>query len=503
MNIKTHQTTGMTQLEFAGQPIVRTIMLALFLTCSLSINVASAQTTQLRVPGTAPLAHAESLSQAFNAAAKAALPSVVKIKTTTNRNGQVLVRGFFPVPAPDQEGLGSGVIIEPRFKYNDGKTGIILTNNHVVKDTDTVIVELQDGTELYATEYITDPLADLAIVKVRTDTPLPAAKLGDSDLLSIGDWVLAVGHPLELETSVSAGIISAKGRLLGKVPRAQFLQTDAAINPGNSGGPLVNLQGEVVGINTAIASQTGGYQGIGFAVPANLVKDIVQQLLEKGSVTRGYLGVTVQDLTAELSEQLASKNATAGVVVNHVKNGTPAEKSGIRPGDVITSLANFPVDSLSSLQRAVERVPVGSKQRLDIVRSGKPMTVAVSSIPFDNANFQKQFQSVTKKLAIPVSDNSSLGFEVANLSELARRQGIRVDGNAVVITRVGRRSLAANEDLVPGMIIKQVRNKSVSTVDEFYDSLQNESLADGILMLVEDTDEDTGGDKFVVLRAIQ
>ena len=375
----------------------------------------------------------------------------------------------------------------------------------MVKDADTVIVELQDGTELYATEYITDPLADLAIVKVRTTTPLPAAKLGDSDALSIGDWVLAVGHPLELETSVSAGIISAKGRLLGKVPRAQFLQTDAAINPGNSGGPLVNLRGEVVGINTAIASQTGGYQGIGFAVPVNLVKDIVQQLLDKGSVTRGYLGVAIQDLTKDLSQQLAARNATRkGVVVNHVRGGTPAEQSGVRPGDVITSFANYPVDSPTALQRAVERVPVGSKQKLDIVRYGKPMTVAVSSIPLEfNDERMRKFRSVKRQLDIPVSDNASLGFEVDNLSVLARRQGLRLDGDAVVITRVGRRSLAATEDLVPGMIIKQVRNKSVSTVDEFYAALNDESLADGILMLVEDTDKDTGGDRFVVLRAIQ
>ncbi len=501
MNVK-NESNGTRNQNYCRRSL--TFALAMFITSSLAVSMASAQTPQLRASGSVPLQQAQSLSQAFKAAANSALPSVVKIKTTTNRDGQVLVRGFFPVPAPDQEGLGSGVIIEPLFKYNDGQTGIILTNNHVVKDADTVIVELQDGTELYATEYLTDPLADLAIIKVRTSVPLPTAKLGDSDALSIGDWVLAVGHPLELETSVSAGIISAKGRLLGKVPRAQFLQTDAAINPGNSGGPLVNLRGEVVGINTAIASQTGGYQGIGFAVPANLVKDIVRQLLEKGSVTRGYLGVTIQELTKDLSEQLATKNAARnGVVVNHVKGGTPAERSGVRPGDVITSFANYPVDSPSSLQRAVERVPVGSKQRLEIIRYGKPMTVAVNSIPFESENFEERFRSVRKVLKTPVSDNSNLGFEVANLSELARRQGIRVDGNAVVITRVGRRSLAANEELTPGMIVKQVRNTPISTVDEFYDSLQNESLADGILMLIEDTDRETGGDRFVVLQAIQ
>ena len=471
------------------------LLVAMVLMLQLLPVAASAQITANRTyrPSPSSLAEAESLSQAFNQAAKAILPAVVKIRTTTTN--RVMIRGFFPIQAPDQEGLGSGVIIR--------SDGTILTNNHVVKDADSVIVELQDGTELYATEYVTDPMTDLAIVKVKSPEPLPYARLGSSEQLSIGDWVLAVGHPLELETSVSAGIISAKGRSLGKkIPRAQFLQTDAAINPGNSGGPLVNLRGEVVGINTAIASQTGGYQGIGFAVPADLAQDVVKQLLEKGTVTRGYLGVSIQDLTKDLSQQLLRQNTGAGVLVNAVRKGTPAEQAGIRPGDVITRFANYPVDSPSSLQRAVERVGVGTKQPMEIVRFGKPLSVAVSTLQFNREQLQ-QYQSVTKRLSIPVVDNSSLGFEVANLAELAARQGLRIEGNAVVISRVGRKSLAETEDLRPGMIIKQVRNQAVSSVDEFYAALRTESLADGILMLIEDTREDSAGDRFVVIRAIQ
>lgn len=441
-----------------------------------------------------PLAEAKSLSQAFNTAAKQILPSVVKIRTVTSN--RVMVRGLFPIQAPDQEGLGSGVIIR--------SDGIILTNNHVVDDADTVIVQLQDGTELYATEYKTDPLTDLAIVKVKSSESLPAARLGDSDQLSIGDWVLAVGHPLELETSVSAGIISAKGRSLGRVPRAQFLQTDAAINPGNSGGPLVNLRGEVIGINTAIASQTGGYQGIGFAVPANLARDVVKQLLEKGAVTRGYLGVALQDLTKDLSRQLLNQsNVTDGVLVTHVSRNTPAEQAGLRPGDVITRFADFPVNSRAALQRAVERVEVGTRHRLDVVRFGKPISVAVSTLQFERNQIGKQFQGQSKQLAIPVGDNSSLGFKVDSLASLARQQGYRVEGDAVLITQVARNSLAANEDLKPGMIIKQVRDQPISNIDEFTTALRNETLADGILLLVEDTQNENAGDRFVVIRAIQ
>ena len=308
---------------------------------------------------TSSRSQAESLSQAFKEASNAILPAVVKIKATSSN--KVLINGLFEMPLPEQEGVGSGVIIDP--------AGVVMTNNHVVRNADEVIIEMQDGTELYGTEYTTDPLTDLAIVRVKPKEQLPFARFGDSDSLQVGDWVLAVGHPLELETSVSAGIISAKGRSLGdKAKRAQFLQTDAAINPGNSGGPLVNLRGEVVGINTAIASQTGGYQGIGFAVPANLARDVVSDLRAEGTVTRGYLGVGIQKLTKELSKQLLNSSTAQGVVVNGVSSGTPAQQAGIQPGDVITHFADNPVDSPSSLQ-ARRRTGTAWKQSADHLHS--------------------------------------------------------------------------------------------------------------------------------------
>lgn len=473
------------------------IVLALVLGMGMLAPAWGQEFSRPRIGNTsASLAAAESLSQAFESASNRIIPAVVKLRTTTSGRQRVMINGFLPMEVPDQEGLGSGVIID--------ESGIIMTNNHVVKDADEVIVVLHDGTELYATEYTADPLTDLAIVRVKTKERLPVARFGDSDNLQVGDWVLAVGHPLELETSVSAGIISAKGRsLLDKIPRAQFLQTDAAINPGNSGGPLVNLRGEVVGLNTAIASQTGGYQGIGFAVPGNLVKQVVRQLRDEGEVSRGYLGVSIQQLTKDLARQLLDRPEYSGVLINDVKVDTPAERAGLQPGDVITHFARIPVDSPQKLQLAVERVPVGSNQRLDFVRFRKPMTASIKTLQIQQEQFGSKYQNRTKRLSIPVRNNNSLGFEVADLSEIARRNGIQVDQDAVVITRVGRDSLASEKGLSPGMIIKQVRNQSIDSVDDFNAALRNESLADGILLLVRDTSQQGIADKFVVVRAYQ
>ena len=493
----------MTGIKMNKTRIHSTLIAIAACTALLSIDVAIAQErAAIGSPRnrfrSGSLAEAEALSDAFKQASNTILPSVVKIRTVTNGRGRVLIRGLFPVEVPDQEGLGSGVIIDP--------AGIVMTNNHVVKDADEVIVELNDGTEVYGTEITTDPLTDLAIVRVRTTKPLPAARFGNSDALDVGDFVLAVGHPLELETSVSSGIISAKGRSLSKVPRAQFLQTDAAINPGNSGGPLVNLRGEVVGINTAIASQTGGYQGIGFAVPINLARDVVRQLRDDGAVSRGYLGISIQPLSRDMSEQFFGAPNGAGVVVSKVQPDTPAERAGIEAGDVITQFADFRVDSPSSLQRAVERVPVGTSHRLRFVRYGKTMEASVGTLRFSKNQFGEEYSGVTRKLAIPSEENNSLGFEVADLAQLASREGIRVEENAVIITQVARDGLAAEEGLAPGMIIKSVRNRPVRSVDDFEKALQGESLAKGVLMLVRDTrraERREFDEKFFVIRTYQ
>ena len=273
-------------------------------------------------------------------------------------------------------GSGSGVIVDP--------SGVVLTNNHVVAGGGNVTVRLSDGREFKATEIKTDPRTDVAIVRIHADGPLPAARLGRSSEVEVGDWVLAVGQPFGLEGTVTAGIVSAKGRGMGITDREDFIQTDAAINPGNSGGPLVNLDGEVIGINTAISTNSGGYQGVGFAVPIDLAKWVGGQLEQTGAVHRAYLGVGIRTVTQEDAEQFKIK-VHNGVIVGEVRNNTPAAKAGVQPGDVILQFAGQPVNNARELQNIVERSPIGSSQPMVVLRDGKQMTVNVtcSEMPAD------------------------------------------------------------------------------------------------------------------------
>ncbi|MCA9121078.1 MAG: trypsin-like peptidase domain-containing protein [Planctomycetaceae bacterium] len=344
--------------------------------------------------------HAKSLSRAFRVAAEDAGPAVVTIRSKFNLNrddraaamNELLQdprfrRRFpdgrppvFPLPGEDGadpgfgEQVGSGVVID--------QSGIILTNNHVVEDADEVTVRFPDGAELTATEIKTDPSSDLAILRVENAAPLSAAKLGDSETLEIGDWVIAIGSPFELEATVSAGIISGKGRGIDKIRRGRLLQTDAAINPGNSGGPLVNLDGEVIGINTAIASNSGGYQGIGFAIPINRGKWVASELLEHGKVRRAYLGIRIGELTAQAAKQLVLP-ARAGVWVLAVVPESPADEAGISSDDVIVEFAGIPVRSPGDLQDVVEQKPIGSSQNIVVMRKGEriPLLVKMIALP--------------------------------------------------------------------------------------------------------------------------
>jgi len=239
-----------------------------------------------------------------------------------------------------------------------------------------VLVELVDGRQLKATDIKTDEQSDLAIMRVKTNGFLPAATLGDSDTLDIGDWVIAVGCPFELDSTVSAGIISGKGRVLSADSRASFLQTDAAINPGNSGGPLVNLDGEVIGINTAIESSTGAYEGIGFAIPSNLVKWVVPQLIKNGAVKRAYLGVKIGAINGELADHLGVA-PNSGVIVSEVLANSPAGAAGLQAGDIILSFAEKKIVNPQQLQELVERSPSGSNQQVEILRNGQKMKLQV------------------------------------------------------------------------------------------------------------------------------
>ena len=350
------------------------------------------------------LTHANSLSAAFRAAANRVTPAVVTIRTVPGNGEQIsgtdsqqfdhglpdelrdhpfFKRFFdgvpedrrrFPGPPRQGGGQGSGVVIDA--------AGIILTNNHVVTGGGKVVVILQDGREFEATEVNTDPSTDVAVVRIDAGESLATATIGNSDRMNVGDWVIAVGAPFGLKETVTAGIISAKSRGIGIMAREEFLQTDAAINPGNSGGPLVNLNGEVVGINTAISSTTGGYQGIGFAIPINMAQWVGDQLVETGSVQRAFLGVGIQQVTSHLSQQFGL-GTVAGAAVTEIHPQSPAANAGVETGDVIVEFDGREIDSPRMLQGTVERAAVGKDHKLIVMRKGKrvPLTVRISARP--------------------------------------------------------------------------------------------------------------------------
>ena len=373
MNLR--QPKKKSSLLRTGVPILFALTM---LTCSVG--------AQDNAIGHNAIGHAKALSNAFRYAAKAATPAVVTIRAQITAPRSTLEREYFigpdgsiyaPAPAKsphDEEGyddssIGSGVIID--------RSGVILTNNHVIEGADKILVELADGQEFLATDIKRDPDSDVAMLRL-TNPPqnLSVAKLGDSDQLATGDWVIAIGSPFELEATVSAGIISGKGRGISKIRRGKLLQTDAAINPGNSGGPLVNLDGEVVGINTAIASNSGGYQGIGFAIPINHARWVLSQLHEHGEVRRSYLGVGIETLTRKRAAEMGLP-AAAGVFVTRVEPNAAAANAGLRKRDVIVEFAGTPVRDSRDLQNVVERKAIGSRHQVKIFRDGKPQTLDV------------------------------------------------------------------------------------------------------------------------------
>ncbi len=385
--------------------------------------------------------------------------------------------------SPSPSGIGSGVIIST--------DGIILTNNHVVAGGGEVTVKTHDGREFKAVNVWTDPKTDLAVVKIEA-TDLVAAPLGDSDQVEIGDWVVALGQPFGLESTVTAGIISAKNRGLGITDRENFLQTDAAINPGNSGGPLVNLRGEIIGINTAISSRSGGNEGIGFAVPSNLVRWVSDQLIESGKVRRAYLGVGIQPVTQDLAKQL-SVAPRAGVAVTEVFPQTPAAKSGLQSGDVIVKFDGQSVKDPQQLQLAVERSVMGKSLKIDIVRDGKSMQLSFK--PEEQpGDFGVRMPS--KAGSTPSKRMENYGMEVAPMDvDVAAQLGM--DGvEGVVITAVLDNSPAAEAGLDSGMVITQVNREKVATVDEFVQAMQKSQGAEGALLLV----RSEHGSRFVVLK---
>jgi serine protease Do len=359
----------------------------------------------------------------------------------------------------------------------------VLTNNHVVEDADEVVVELPDGREFKAREIKTDPESDLAVIRLADAKDLPTAKLGDSDKLAIGDWVIAIGTPFELETTVSAGIISGKGRELGGIRRAQFLQTDAAINPGNSGGPLINLAGEVVGINTAIASSSGGYQGIGFAIPVNLAKWVSGQLIAKGRVDRAFIGVQMGPLDAKMAAKLGAKDRK-GVLVNDVVPGSPAAEAGVQELDVITAFDDQAVDGPRSLQEVVEKSAIGKPHKLTVFRDGKTMSLSISVKPLPE-KIAKRDGSGNKKLSASDEEtfySEAFGIEVRDKASLPENVYEGFEG--VIVDRVDNDGVAAEAGLGPGVLIRKVGKTAVTSIAEFAEAIEKESPVEGVVLQV-------------------
>jgi serine protease Do len=382
-------------------------------------------------------------------------------------------RYFFGPPESEREvpvsALGSGVIIS--------KDGYIITNNHVVENADTIAIKLYDGTEVEAELVGTDPQTDLAMVKI---DPLPGmkyAEFGDSDECKIGEWVIAIGAPRGLDWTVTAGIISAKNRtdigVLGPTGYEDFIQTDASINPGNSGGPLINLRGKVIGVNSLIVSASQGSEGLGFAIPANLARNISDSLIKYGKVVRGYLGVQIQDVTPDMSKSMKLDKDLKGVIVADVFEGSPADKGGLQQGDVVISFNGKPVETVAELRNLVAQTRPGQTVTLRIIRDKKQMNVRVSI--GDLEKLQQQ--------ALGGEGNETLGLTVEKVTqEIAGELGLK-NTSGVVITRVLSGSPADRSGLKAGDIVFRVGNQVVKDTEQF-NKLVSELVDSGKVMLL-------------------
>jgi serine protease Do len=430
-------------------------------------------------------AAATALGSQFTAVAKAVSPAVVHIRVTQVIRTQPLPNPFEDDPffrrffgdefgrqfqQPRQyrrEGLGSGVIVTP--------DGYILTNNHVAGNASELMVKLTDGRELKGKLIGADPPTDLALIKIEAAN-LPIAPLGDSDKIEIGQWVLAIGSPFGLDNTVTSGIISAKGRSrVGVAAYENFIQTDAAINPGNSGGPLVNLDGEVIGVNTAIASSSGGNMGVGFAIPSNLAKRVMADLKAPGhKVTRAWLGVQQKDVTADLSEQFGLAEPR-GVLINNVYKDTPAEKAGLKQGDIILSIDGQPVNSADELALKVAEIKPGTTVTLAVWRDKREIQV--------KATLAERTPEALAAAGSQENPAQDLGLTVAPLTpQLAEQLGVGEE-KGVVVSAVLEDGPAARAGIQAGDLIQQVGQVKVASVSEFSAALAKLDIKKGVLIL--------------------
>lgn len=410
--------------------------------------------------------------QAFINLVKGVNPAVVNISTVSKRK---LVQPFFefspffddffggrpPQPRYRREtSLGSGVIIN--------KEGYILTNDHVVRDAESIRVKLSNE-KIYNGKVVgEDPKTDLAVIKISAREELPMAVLGDSDKLQVGQWAIAIGNPFGLDRTVTVGVVSATGRSnMGIETYEDFIQTDASINPGNSGGPLLNIYGEVIGINTAIVAAG---QGIGFAIPINMAKQVVGQLIKKGSVTRSWLGVSIQPVTEEIARSFGLKKAH-GALVSDIMAGSPAEKAGLKQGDIITSFAGKEIKDARQLQMIVADTPAGQKVEMEIFRDGKPYKLAVTLAGSDSA-------AMKPKSVAPQS-----GWFGMTVEELPRN--LRVRGlSGVIVTEVEPDGIAAEAGIRPGDVIVSVNQKRIASLSDYARIMKEAERKDSVALLV-------------------
>jgi serine protease Do len=428
-----------------------------------------------RGPSSAPPATAP--APAWVEIARAVKPAVVNVSTRSMRENtsdeEVFPgRGFgFPgrdgrAPRRAVRGLGSGFVINAE--------GYVLTNNHVVDGASEIRVKFADGREVPGKVVGGDAKTDLALLKVEA-TGLPVIPLGDSARLEVGEPVMAVGNPFGLEQTVTTGIVSATGRAIGAGPYDDFIQTDASINPGNSGGPLINARGEVVGVNTAIASGNGGSVGIGFAIPTNLVKPVVAQLAESGHVTRAWLGVSIQPITKELAASFGLPD-TSGALVSGVMENSPAARVGLKQGDVITRWDGRLVARGTELPRAVAETPVGREVPIEVIRDGKRLALSVKVAQLEDRE--------AKAAAAAEPAGAKLGIAARSLTpEMARSLNVP-EGRGVLVERVEDGSRAQNAGLEAGDVIVEVNRTPVSNVGALRAALARQPAGKPVLVLV-------------------
>ncbi|MGH2341444.1 DegQ family serine endoprotease [Segnochrobactraceae bacterium EtOH-i3] len=389
------------------------------------------------------------------------------------------------------QSLGSGFVIDPK--------GLVITNNHVIEDGDDITVNFTDGTKLKAELVGHDPKTDIAVLRVKPEKPLKAVSFGDSAGIRVGDWVMAIGNPFGLGGTVTVGIVSARNRNINSGPYDDFIQTDAAINRGNSGGPLFDMDGKVIGINTAIISPSGGSIGIGFAIPSNAAKRVVEQLVQFGETRRGWIGVRIQPVTPDIAESLGLKEAK-GVLIAGVTEDGPAAAAGFKTGDIVTAFDGKPVADPRELARRVADSGVGSSVPVTVNRNGKDvtLTVALGRLEEENA---AEADDVKKPAAPPVAELKVLGMSLATMTpELRSRFSLADDVKGVVVTQVASGSAAADKRVQPGDVIVEVAQEPVASpadVEKKVTALKADGRRSVLLLL----SNAAGEVRFVAVRA--